>query len=71
MTTSDELRCWADHLRNWAVDAPLPKLRSELLRLAVEFDAEALALDAKPTKRAKPRIARAGTASPGFPPSVW
>ena len=71
MTTSDELRCWVDHLRNWAVNAPLPKLRSELLRLAVELDAEALALDAKPSKRAKPHIARAGTASPGFPPSVW
>ena len=71
MTTSDELRCWVDHLRNWAVNAPLPKLRSELLRLAVELDAEALALDAKPSKRAKPHIARAGTASPGYPPSVW
>ena len=68
MTTPDELRCWVDHLRNWAVNAPMPRLRSELLRLAVEFDAEALALDAKPSKRVKPRIARAGT---GFPPSVW
>jgi hypothetical protein len=65
-STSDELRCWADHLRNWVVNASAPKLRAELLRLADQFDAEAVALDARSRKRAKPRVEHAG-----FPPSVW
>jgi hypothetical protein len=71
MATSVERRCLAKQRRNWAVNAPVPEVRIELLCLAAEFDAEAHALDAKPSKRGKPRVTRAATASPTFPPSIW
>jgi hypothetical protein len=49
MTTSDELRRWADYLRKWAADTPISQAKAQMLTRAAEFEEEARETDAKLT----------------------
>ena len=53
MTTSDELRRWADHLRKWAADTPISLAKAQMLIRAAEFEEEAREKDAKPKRHVK------------------
>jgi len=69
MTTSDELRRWADHLRKWAADTPLSQAKAQMLTRAAEFEEEAREKDAKPKRHVKARIPSAAMARPPLLPS--
>ena len=62
MTTSDELRRWADHLRKWAADTPISLAKAQMLIRAAEFEAEAREKDAKPKRHVKARLPGAAMA---------
>lgn len=53
MSSSVELRRWAECLRTWAVETTLPKTAVQMLIAAVEFEAEALVKDANPPRRVR------------------
>jgi hypothetical protein len=68
MTTSDELRRWADHLRKWAADTPISLAKAQMLIRAAEFEEEAREKDAKPKRHVKALPSAAMARPPSLPP---